>query len=145
MKGLLQRVSQAAVSVDGEVVAEIGAGILLLLGIAKQDGDEHVARLLNKVLNYRVFPDDQGKMNRSLLDIQGELLVVSQFTLVADTSRGLRAGFSEGADPDQAKLLYNSFVRSARQQLEGVAEGIFGAEMRVSLCNQGPVTFMLEV
>lgn len=145
MKGLIQRVSQAAVSVDDRVVGEIGLGILLLLGIAKQDSDQEALKLLNKVLNYRIFPDDRDRMNQSLLNIQGELLIVPQFTLMADTRRGLRPGFSEGADPLKAEQLYNNFVRYARQQLKGVAEGIFGAEMQVSLCNQGPATFMLEV
>lgn len=145
MRGLIQRVSSASVRVEGAPVGEIGVGILLLLGIAGQDGPAEVDKLLRRVLNYRIFPDENNKMNRSLLDISGELLVVSQFTLVADTARGLRPGFSSAAEPTRAEMLYQMFIDSARQQLGKVATGLFAADMQVSLCNDGPVTFLLEV
>lgn len=144
MKGLIQRVSQASVKVDDQVVGEIGAGLLLLLGVEKEDNEARAEKLLQKVLNYRVFADDGGKMNYSLQDVQGGLLIVSQFTLVADTRKGLRPSFSSGATPADGERLYNHFVMQARSQWNNVATGLFGADMKVALVNDGPVTFLLE-
>lgn len=144
MKGLIQRVSAAKVEVDGETVGEIGGGILLLLGVEREDNEVKAEKLLNKVQNYRIFGDDQGKMNLSLQDIQGELLVVSQFTLVADTSKGMRPGFSKGATPTEGERLYEYFVSKAIGTGLRVQTGRFGANMQVSLTNDGPVTFWLE-
>lgn len=145
MQGLIQRVTQAKVEVEGEVVGEIQQGILLLLGVEKQDTDDHVAKLLHKVSNYRIFTDPDGKMNLSLKDIGGELLVVSQFTLAADTKKGMRPSFSSAATPEQAKRLYELFVAQAKLLGIKVATGQFAADMQVSLCNDGPVTFNLSV
>ncbi|MCK5864612.1 MAG: D-tyrosyl-tRNA(Tyr) deacylase [Marinobacter sp.] len=146
MKGLIQRVSQASVAVDGEQIASIGPGVLLLLGVEKEDGEREARELCRKILTYRVFPDDAGRMNRSLSDIGGYLLVVPQFTLAADTSSGTRPGFSLAAEPDLAIKLYQSFLTDARSQLgpDKVSEGKFGANMKVGLINDGPVTFLLE-
>ncbi|WP_281646174.1 D-aminoacyl-tRNA deacylase [Parendozoicomonas sp. Alg238-R29] len=145
MKGLIQRVSQASVVVDGETVGEIDHGILLLLGVEKDDTPEKAGKLLDKVLKYRIFSDGAGKMNLSLADTGGGLLVVSQFTLVADTRKGLRPSFSSGASPALGEELYEQFVEMAKSRHSTVATGNFGADMKVSLLNDGPVTFMLEV
>lgn len=144
MIGLIQRVSEASVRVDGEVTGEIGEGLLLLLGVQKGDTEEHAERLLKKVLAYRVFGDTEGKMNLSLVDKAGQLLVVSQFTLAADTRKGTRPGFSTAAPPEDAEALYNYFRQKAANHVE-TASGRFGADMKVSLINDGPVTFWLEV
>ena len=144
MIGLIQRVSEAKVVVDGSVTGEIGSGLLLLLGIEKHDTRSELEKLLNKTLNYRVFGDDKGHMNLSLLDVGGELLVVSQFTLAAETNKGLRPSFSSAAAPQDAEALYELFVKEAAQSV-GVQTGRFGADMQVSLVNDGPVTFMLSV
>ena len=144
MRALIQRVSEARVQVEGELVGEIGPGLLLLLGVEKSDTAAQVERLLNKTLNYRVFGDDRGHMNLSLLDVGGELLVVSQFTLAAETNKGLRPSFSSAAAPQDAEALYELFVKEAAQSV-GVQTGRFGADMQVSLVNDGPVTFMLSV
>ncbi|WP_257283709.1 D-aminoacyl-tRNA deacylase [Endozoicomonas sp. SESOKO1] len=144
MKGLIQRVRHASVVVDGETVGEIGSGILLLLGIEKGDDPVLADKLLEKVLKYRIFSDDQGKMNLGLKDVGGGLLIVSQFTLVADTCKGLRPSFSSGASPEQGEQLYNYFVERANNMHPNVATGRFGADMKVSLLNDGPVTFLLE-
>ena len=143
MRALIQRVRSASVAISGEEVSRIEAGILLLLGIAKQDAESDVERLLNKTLNYRVFPDAEQHMNLSLLDVSGALLIVSQFTLVADTKKGTRPSFSTAADPDTARRLYEVFVDRAGEHCP-TASGVFGADMQVSLVNDGPVTFMLE-
>ena len=143
MLGLIQRVSSAKVEVDGNIVGEIDAGLLLLLGVEKSDTEAQLEKLLNKVLNYRVFGDDRGHMNLSLLDVKGDLLVVSQFTLAADTKKGLRPSFSSAAPPDIAETLYEQFVSQASQSVS-VQTGRFGADMKVSLTNDGPVTFMLS-
>lgn len=148
MIGLLQRVSSASVTVKGETVGAIEQGILLLLGVQREDGQSQADRLLQKVLDYRIFPDDEGRMNRSLRDIGGGLLVVSQFTLAADTRKGLRPSFSSAGSPDLAESLYDYFLASARREhgeAGQVACGVFGADMQVSLCNDGPVTFWLQV
>lgn len=147
MKGLIQRVSEASVTVNGQPVGVIGRGILLLLGVERDDGPPEAKELCRKILSYRIFPDEQGRMNRSLQDIGGGLLVVPQFTLAADTRSGTRPGFSSAAKPDAANELYRAFVREATESLgpDLVSEGRFGADMRVQLVNDGPVTFMLEV
>ncbi|MDY6890142.1 MAG: D-aminoacyl-tRNA deacylase [Pseudomonadota bacterium] len=145
MKGLIQRVGRASVQVEGEVIGAIEAGILLLLGVERGDQQSSAERLLHKVLHYRIFPDADGRMNRSLADTGGGLLVVPQFTLVADTGRGLRPGFSRAAPPAQGERLYDDFVERARASHGRVETGRFGANMQVELCNDGPVTFLLEV
>ncbi len=146
MRGLIQRVKQASVAVDDEVVGSIPQGLVLLLGVQKGDDLQAADKLLHKVTHYRIFADDEGKMNRSLLDIQGGLLVVSQFTLAADTQKGLRPGFSSAAAPELAENIYDYFVEQAGIQHQdiSVATGIFAADMQVSLINDGPVTFLLE-
>lgn len=145
MRGLIQRVSEAAVEVEGECVGGIGGGILLLLGVEKGDSEEQARRLLDKVLAYRIFADPEGRMNLSLRDTGGGLLVVSQFTLAADTQKGLRPSFSSAETPERAEQLYEYFLKEARAAHADVACGRFGATMRVSLVNDGPVTFLLEV
>ena len=145
MKGLIQRVSHASVVVDGETVGKIDNGILLLLGVEKDDNQEKARKLLEKVLKYRIFSDENGKMNLSLADTGGGLLVVSQFTLVANTQKGLRPSFSSGASPALGEELYDYFVEQAKSDHREVATGKFAADMKVSLLNDGPVTFMLEV
>lgn len=145
MRGLIQRVQHANVVVDGETVGEIGPGLLLLLGVEKDDDQARADKLLDKVLKYRIFSDDDGKMNLGLKDAGGGLLVVSQFTLVADTRKGLRPGFSSGASPEHGEKMYDYFVRRAKELHPEVATGSFGADMKVSLLNDGPVTFILEV
>lgn len=144
MRGLIQRVSSANVVVDGEEVGAIDRGLLLLLGVEKGDSEVNAEKLLNKLLAYRVFADDQGKMNCSVSDIGGGVLVVSQFTLAADTRKGLRPGFSTAAPPQEAERLYHYFVDGLRSRHQTVATGIFAANMQVSLINDGPVTFLLE-
>ena len=144
MKGLIQRVSSASVTVNNEVVGEIGTGILLLLAVEKNDTTANADKLLNKVSKYRIFPDDQGKMNLSLLDISGELLVVSQFTLAANTQKGLRPSFTPAAEPMLAQELYDYFGEQAAKIGLKVANGQFAADMQVALVNNGPVTFWLE-
>ena len=146
MKALVQRVKTAKVEVKDQTVGEISQGILLLLGVEKQDSKEIADKLLEKVCNYRIFSDEDDKMNLSLKDIEGELLIVSQFTLVANTQKGLRPSFSSGADPVSGKKLYDYFVKQANQKLPGkIQTGQFAANMQVSLQNDGPVTFSLEV
>lgn len=145
MIGLLQRVTSASVAVDGEVVGRIGPGLLVLLGVQMGDSETESERLLERLVTYRVFEDDAGRMNRSLLDAGGALLVVSQFTLAAETRKGTRPGFSTAAPPDEGNRLYEDFVARARRRLPEVATGRFGAMMQVSLVNDGPVTFWLEV
>ena len=145
MIGLLQRVTSACVRVDGEVVGEIGPGLLVLLGVQKGDAEGGADRLLERLLTYRVFDDADGRMNRSLLDTGGSLLLVSQFTLAAETRKGTRPGFSTAAPPAEGERLYDYVVAAARRRLARVATGRFGANMQVSLVNDGPVTFWLEV
>ena len=145
MQGLIQRVSRAEVTVEGHVVGKIDQGIVLLLGVEKADSEQQVDKLLHKVSNYRIFTDEQGKMNLSLKDIGGELLVVSQFTLAADTRKGMRPSFSSAATPQQARQLYELFVDKAKAAGITVATGQFASDMQVSLVNDGPVTFNLAV
>ena len=145
MKVLLQRVRQASVTVEGKVVGEISQGLLLLVGIEKQDTEEVAARMVDRLLAYRVFADAQGKMNLSVRDIGGGVLAVSQFTLAADTQKGLRPGFSRAAEPVRAEALFATFVELLRHRHHPVATGIFAADMQVHLVNDGPVTFLLEL
>jgi D-tyrosyl-tRNA(Tyr) deacylase len=144
MRAVLQRVSQAQVQVDGAVAGEIGAGLLVLLGVAKPDTAADAQILVEKILHLRIFPDDAGKMNRSLLDTGGGLLVVSQFTLYGDCRKGRRPGFDAAAPAEQARTLYETFVESARRSGLRVQTGVFQAHMNVSLVNDGPVTLILE-
>ena len=145
MLALIQRVSRASVEVDGQVVGEIGPGLLALVGVQPGDGDAQVARISQKLLGYRVFSDDAGRMNRSLGDTGGGLLLVSQFTLAADTDSGMRPGFSTAAPPAEAEPVFNRLLESCRQRHAGRVEtGRFGAHMVVSLVNDGPVTFLLR-
>lgn len=145
MKGLLQRVAQARVEVDGEVVGAIDQGLLVLVGIEPGDTQASADKLIQRLLKYRVFNDAQGRMNASLQDVQGGLLLVSQFTLAADTQKGLRPGFSTAAPPGQAEQLFDYLLGQARGLHSPVATGRFGADMQVHLVNDGPVTFLLQV
>lgn len=145
MIGLLQRVSEASVSVDGRISGRIGRGLLALVGVEKHDGEAAAQRLLDRLLTYRVFPDAQGKMNLSLTDIGGDLLLVPQFTLAADTRKGARPSFSSAAPPELGASLFEFFVAAAHEQHPKVETGVFGADMKVSLVNDGPVTFWLQV
>lgn len=144
MIGLLQRVSSAQVSVAGEQCAAIATGLLVFIGVEKQDKPACATRLLERVLNYRVFPDAAGKMNNSLRDIRGGLLLVPQFTLAADTQKGLRPSFSPAAAPEQGQALFAYLLEQAQACYSPVASGIFGAAMQVQLTNDGPVTFWLQ-
>lgn len=145
MKALLQRVTQASVCVAGETVGQIERGLLVFVGVDKGDTTDQADKLLEKMLRYRVFSDEQGRMNRSLQDVDGGLLLVSQFTLSADTRKGLRPSFSSAADPALGQSLYDYLVAQARGRSARVATGRFGADMQVALVNDGPVTFLLEV
>jgi D-tyrosyl-tRNA(Tyr) deacylase len=145
MLGLIQRVSSASVSIEDHRVGDINQGIMLLLGVEKHDSRAQADQLLKKLLSYRIFADRSGKMNRSLVDTNGDLLIVSQFTLAADTNKGLRPSFSSAAPPSEAEALYDYFLDQARKTHNGkIASGQFGADMQVSLCNDGPVTFLLS-
>lgn len=143
MLGLIQRVSEAKVVVDGEITGQIDRGVLLLLGVQKEDTAAKATKLAQKIFNYRVFPDEKGHMNLSLKDIGGGLLIVPQFTIAADTNKGLRPSFSSAASPVEASHLFAEFVRLAGE-LCPIQTGVFGADMKVSLINDGPVTFMLN-
>lgn len=144
MIGLLQRVSRASVSIAGETVGQIERGLLVLVAVHRDDEDRDIARLAERILGYRVFPDAEGRMNRSILDISGGLLLVPQFTLTADTKKGTRASFTRGANPEKASGYFDALVDACRGPLERVETGRFGADMQVSLVNDGPVTFWLE-
>lgn len=145
MIGLLQRVSSAAVSVAGETVGAIEGGLLVLVGVQPGDSPTQAAQLLQRLLDYRVFADTGGKMNLSLRQIGGGLLLVPQFTLAADTRRGLRPSFTSAASPAVARELFQGLVTAAQAEHRPVASGVFGADMQVSLVNDGPVTFWLEI
>ena len=145
MIALIQRVKRASVTVDGEIVGQIKQGLLVLLGVEREDEFEKMAKLATKVMSYRVFSDENGKMNLNLSQVNGQLLVVSQFTLAADTGRGLRPSFSSAATPEQAHTLYQAFVEYCREQGMVTETGRFGADMQVELVNDGPVTFNLQV
>lgn len=144
MRALLQRVSRAEVRVDSALVGKIGTGVVVFLGIGKQDNENACRRLASKVARLRIWDDEQGKMNRSLLDIGGAALVISQFTLYADTRHGTRPSFSDAGAPDRARQLYEEFISELRYLGIPVETGRFGARMEVELVNSGPVTIMLE-
>jgi D-tyrosyl-tRNA(Tyr) deacylase len=145
MIGLLQRVSHAEVKVDTRVTGSIERGLLVLVGVERGDAEAQADRLLERLLTYRVFGDAEGRMNRSVQDVAGGLLLVSQFTLAADTKSGTRPGFSTAAEPREAERLFDYFVARARQRHGTVATGEFGTHMEVSLTNDGPVTFWLQI
>ncbi|WP_435946705.1 D-aminoacyl-tRNA deacylase [Dryocola sp. BD586] len=145
MIALIQRVTQARVTVEGEVTGEIGPGLLVLLGVEKEDNEQKANRLCERVLGYRIFGDENDKMNLNVQQAGGSVLVVSQFTLAADTERGMRPSFSGGAAPDKAEELYEYFVKRCSQQGIETRTGRFAADMQVSLTNDGPVTFWLQV
>src|SRR5512145_636996 len=145
MIALIQRVSQASVSVDGAVVGQIGRGVLALVCAERADSEAEAAALVAKLLAYRIFPDEQGRMNRSVVDVEGGLLVVPQFTLAADTNSGTRPSFTPAAPPELGERLFGEFVRLASERHAHVATGVFGAHMQVQLTNDGPVTFWLQV
>lgn len=145
MKALIQRVTESQVTVEGEIVGAIGRGLLVLLGVEKHDNDDIAERMVERLLAYRVFSDEAGKMNLSVSDIGGGLLVVSQFTLAADTRKGLRPSFSSTAPPAEAERLYELVVKQIADRNVEVATGRFAADMQVSLVNDGPVTFLLEL
>ena len=144
MKIVLQRVARASVSVKGEVIASINEGLLILFGVEKFDGNEKIDFLVEKTLNLRIFPDENGKMNLSCLDIRGEVLVVSQFTLAADCQKGRRPGFDNAAATVEAKILYKNFIEQISMSGLKVATGEFGSDMQIQLITDGPVTFILE-
>lgn len=144
MRAVVQRVTSSSVAVEGKVVGEIGAGLLVLLGVARDDGKEDADYLAEKITNLRVFTDQQGKMNLSLLDRGGAMLVVSQFTLYGDTRRGRRPSYIDAAEPEKANALYEYFVERIRSQSIPVETGVFQAMMQVNLTNDGPVTILLD-
>ena len=145
MKAVLQRVSEARVLVDGQVVGEVGQGLMVLLCAEKGDTEATGQKMLDKILKLRVFYDDAGKMNRSVTDVKGGLLLVSQFTLAADTSSGTRPSFTNAAPADEGRRLYDAFVAQAKAQHPSVQTGIFGADMKVHLVNDGPVTIPITI
>lgn len=144
MIALLQRVSEARVEVRGQTVAAIGRGILVFAGIQREDDEASVGRLAERIVSYRVFPDEDGKMNRSVRDVAGAVLLVPQFTLAADTRKGTRASFAPAAPPAAGEKLYERLVAATRARWPHVATGVFGADMEVTLTNDGPVTFWLQ-
>lgn len=143
MIALIQRVKQASVSVNNQIVGQINQGLLILLGIEQEDNEQNAVRLCEKVLGYRIFSDHEDKMNLNVKQVNGQVLVVSQFTLAADTKKGMRPSFTKGAHPNEANRLYNYFVQLCEQQIP-TQTGIFAADMQVSLINDGPVTFWLQ-
>jgi D-aminoacyl-tRNA deacylase len=144
MKAVIQRVTRASVHVEAETVGQIESGLLVLLGVAKGDGEIDVGYLVDKIRTLRIFSDEQGKMNRSVADIGGSVLLVSQFTLLGQTAHGRRPSFDEAATPDEAKRLYERVATSLRAQEIPVQTGVFAAHMQVELLNDGPVTFVLD-
>lgn len=144
MKAVIQRVDSASVSIDGIEISRIGAGLLVLLGVEKGDGEKDADFLLDKMIHLRIFEDDEGKMNLSLLDVSGELLVVSQFTLLADCRKGRRPSFTDAAEPATATKLYEYMLSKAREKVTKVGQGQFQAMMKVGLVNHGPVTILLD-
>jgi len=144
MKAILQRVTSASVEVEGRVVGQIGTGLLVFVGVAKGDGEADCRYLVEKLCTFRIFADEQGKMNRLLVDIGGSVLLVSQFTLLGRTTNGRRPSFDDAAPPDEAKRLYEQVVKDLRTAGTSVQTGIFAAHMRVALVNDGPVTFTLD-
>ena len=144
MIGLLQRVTHASVKVDGDTVGEIGRGLLVFVAVHRDDSERDVRRLAERILSYRVFPDDTGRMNRSVADVSGGLLLVPQFTLAADTRKGTRASFTRAAAPEKGEAYFRQLARLCRETIATVETGRFGANMQVALTNDGPVTFWLE-
>ena len=144
MKALIQRVKSAQVRVDSEIIGEIGVGWLVFLGVARTDSGAETMKLVDKITGLRLFPDAEGRFNLSVIDVSGSILVVSQFTLYADCSRGRRPSFTDAAEPEKANHLYEQFIRELRMKSLPVATGRFGADMEVSLVNDGPVTILLD-
>ena len=144
MRAVIQRVEKSSVSVDGDEIGAIGKGLLVLLGVAREDGEKDADYLLDKIVNLRIFEDGEGKMNLSLLDVAGELLVISQFTLLADCRKGRRPSFIDAAEPEKARHLYEYFAEEAARRVRRVSTGRFQAMMKVALTNDGPVTILLE-
>lgn len=144
MKGLIQRVKRASVTIDGKVYSKINQGILILLGVEKGDNEQNADKLADKLCKLRIFEDEDGKMNKSILDVNGEILIVSQFTLAGDCKKGTRPSFDKAELPQRANELYEYFVDLIKQKNISVGTGVFGAMMDVELVNDGPVTFMLE-
>lgn len=144
MRAVIQRVQHASVSVDGTVRGAIGKGYLVLLGVGAEDDESHMRKVADKMLQLRIFEDENGKINRSLDQVQGELLVISQFTLYADCRKGNRPNFLQAAKPELAEQLYEAFLAYCRSRVEKVKSGVFGADMKVSLCNDGPFTIVLD-
>ena len=144
MRAVIQRVQHASVTVDGKVCGSIGKGYLVLLGVGAEDDESHMRKLADKLLQLRIVEDENGKINRSLAQVQGELLVISQFTLYADCRKGNRPNFLQAAKPELAEQLYEAFLAYCRSKVEKVECGIFGADMQVSLCNDGPFTIVLD-
>lgn len=144
MKGLIQRVKRASVTIDGKVYSKINQGILILLGVEKGDNEQNADKLADKLCKLRIFEDEDGKMNKSILDVNGEILIVSQFTLAGDCKKGTRPSFDKAELPQRANELYEYFVDLIKQKNIQVGTGVFGAMMDVELVNDGPVTFMLE-
>lgn len=144
MRAVVQRVKYSSVKVDNKIVGEINSGLNVLLGIAKGDTSEDIKYIRDKIINLRIFEDEDGKLNKSLLDIHGELLIVSQFTLYGDCRKGRRPNFMEALGGEEAQRLYEEFVNSCKGEIEKVATGVFGADMEVSIINDGPVTLLLD-
>jgi D-tyrosyl-tRNA(Tyr) deacylase len=144
MIGLLQRVTEASVTVDGQLIGKIDQGLLVFVAVHRDDEERDILRLGERILTYRVFPDAEGRMNLSVQDVSGSLLLVPQFTLTADTRKGTRASFTKGASPDKASAFFDRLVTRCEEQLACVETGQFGADMQVALVNDGPVTFWLE-
>ncbi|KXZ39433.1 D-tyrosyl-tRNA(Tyr) deacylase [Alkalithermobacter thermoalcaliphilus JW-YL-7 = DSM 7308] len=144
MRAVVQRVSNSKVTVDNEVVGQIGKGLMVLLGVTHSDNESDIKYLVDKILNLRIFEDEEGKMNLSLLDIKGELLVVSQFTLYGDCRKGRRPSFTEAAKPELANQLYEQFIKECKKYNIKVEQGKFGADMKVDILNDGPVTMLLD-
>lgn len=141
---VVQRVSEAWVKVKGQMVGQIGQGLMILCGFELKDKEENLNRMLHKCINYRIFSDHEGRMNLSIMDINGGLLLVPQFTLMADTQKGLRPSFSKAAPPQQGKQLFDLLLEKASAKYHLVQQGVFGADMQVQLCNDGPVTFVMQ-
>ena len=144
MRAVIQRVSKASVKVNDKVVGEIGKGLLVLIGVGKDDNEKDISYMAEKIVNLRIFEDENGKMNKSLLDIKGEILIISQFTLYGDCRRGRRPSFTDAASPDKGKEYYEKFVKEVKKYGVNVQTGIFQAMMEVELINQGPVTILLD-
>ena len=145
MIGLLQRVSKASVTVNNEIIGSIDRGLLVFFAVHRDDDEKKIARMVDKILSYRVFPDSNNRMNLNIKDVSGELLIIPQFTLAADTDKGTRANFTKAAPPEKALEFFNKFIDQCKQSQPAVACGKFAADMKVSLINDGPVTFWLEI